>query len=195
MPAVALAWSSSDPVQKANLQKVHPPKAGMLHKKETGRHTWKGGEVGLLFSVGANCNASIGVRGNRARDPLHQTAASQLRSPKEVNASLLLQRAEVAQRGVKQGPAVEQANSHLRAAGISSTVLLNLSAGIVTLELRRQTARGKRSFCYNRLSASFGACLTDSTEVLLLAWVAVILLLAFVLNHRSKLRPGPGPCH
>jgi len=33
MPALALAWSSSDPVQKANLQKVHPPKAGMVCKE------------------------------------------------------------------------------------------------------------------------------------------------------------------
>lgn len=151
--------------------------------------------MGLLFSVGANCNTSIGTRGNCARDSLHQTAAFQLRSPEKVNTFPLLQRAEIAQQGVKQGPVMEQANRHLWTAGISSTILLNLSSSIVTLELRRETARGKCSFCCNHLPASFGTCLTDSTEVLLLTWVAVIFLLAFVLNDRSKLRPGPGPCH
>lgn len=113
---------------------------------------------------------------------------------KMVNILLLLQRAEIAV-GVRQGPMREQVNSHLQVAGINSTVLLNLSSSIVTLELRRGTARGRCSFCYDHLSASFGTCLTDNTQVLLFTWVAVIFLLAFVLNHRSKWRPGPGPCH
>lgn len=81
----------------------------------------------MLFSVGANCNTSIGMRGSRAQDSLHQTAASQLRSPKNVNIFLLLQRAEIAQQGVKQG---------MWTAGISSTILLNLSSSVVTLELQ-----------------------------------------------------------
>lgn len=74
--------------QKANLQKVHPPKSGMLYKGDRkahleGRRSETAQYNTAHLSIGTNM--SIAMRGSCARDSLHQAAACHLCSPELVS--------------------------------------------------------------------------------------------------------------